>query len=399
VDFPFPQPVILWCNGEMNSTSGRPVWSSLTKFTIVLLLVGLGIFLLYRFRLAIRPLVVASIIAYILSPLVQRLQDRLHLHRGLAILLSYLILILVAVIIPLVVIPPLADDSSGLKVDFQRLIGEVEKLLANQYTVAGYTVDPRSAFENAIGSVQGMVEPIFSETLLLAFEAITSLVWVVFAAVVSFYLIKDSNKLHRWMESMVPSAYLGDFITLRAEINLIWSAFFRGQLTLAFTVASILTVAGFIIGMPFALGMGVLGGLLEFLPSLGHGIWLVLATLLALFAGSTWLPIPNWVFALLVIALHLPFQQFDLNYLIPRIIGRRVQLPPLVVILGIVSGALMAGVLGIFLAAPTIASARVLGRYIYANLLNQNPFGPEIAPPLPPPDPRWWRKHPSPPGE
>jgi hypothetical protein len=57
-----------------------------------------------------------------------------------------------------------------------------------------------------------------------------------------------------------------------------------------------------------------------------------------------------------------------------------------------VTGALLAGVLGILLAAPTIASMRVLGRYIYANLFDQDPFPGTIASPLPPPNPRWWRK-------
>jgi predicted PurR-regulated permease PerM len=156
-------------------------------------------------------------------------------------------------------------------------------------------------------------------------------------------------------------------------------------------VAVIFTIIGFILGLPFALAMGVFAGLMEFLPSIGHGIWLVVASLLALFAGSTWLPLPNWAFMLVVIGLHLVYQQFDLNYLIPRIIGHSVHLPPLVVILGIVTGAVLAGVLGIPLAAPTIASARVLGRYVYANLFDLDPFAASAAPPLPPPNPRWWR--------
>ena len=93
---------------------------------------------------------------------------------------------------------------------------------------------------------------------------------------------------------------------------------------------------------------------------------------------------------LLIIGLHLIFEQFDLNYLIPRIIGRRVQLKPLVVILGIAIGAVLAGMIGILIAAPTIASARVIGRYIYANLLDQDPFPPikEIPPPK---TKRWWK--------
>ena len=66
------------------------------------------------------------------------------------------------------------------------------------------------------------------------------------------------------------------------------------------------------------------------------------------------------------------------------------QLQPLIVILGIAIGAVLAGMIGILLAAPTIASARVIGRYIYANLLNQDPFPPQEE--LPPPKPaKWWR--------
>jgi hypothetical protein len=100
-----------------------------------------------------------------------------------------------------------------------------------------------------------------------------------------------------------------------------------------------------------------------------------------------------------VIGLHLFYQQFDLNYLIPRVIGRRLHLPPLVIILGIVGGALLAGVLGVVLAAPTIASSRLVGRYLYANLLDLPPFPGPVAEDLPPPNPRWWKKTPSPQNE
>jgi predicted PurR-regulated permease PerM len=177
---------------------------------------------------------------------------------------------------------------------------------------------------------------------------------------------------HKWL-AVLPE-YQDDFRRLRNEINAIWNAFFRGQLILALAVAFIFIAAGFILGIPFALAMGVLAGLLEFIPSIGHGIWLVIASLLTLFQGSTWIPLPNWIVMIIVIGLHMIFQQVDLNVLIPRIIGRRVHLHPLVVILGIIVGAVFAGVLGVVLAAPTIASARALGRYIYAKLLDLEPF-------------------------
>ena len=376
--------------GDMQEKRVR--WSPRTKLTIILLLLGLGIYLLYRFRAAISPIILAAILAYILSPIVFWVQNKFRLNRGFAIVLTYLFLLIVLIVILMVVIPPLSTQVAELNLDIQQFLDGIKRLLGNQYTIAGYTIDFDIIMQQVTVSIQGIIEPVFEQTLRFAIEAISSLVWVIFILVISFYLVKDSEALRSWVENLVPDSFKGDFILLRSEITQIWNAFFRGQLTLAFVVAGIFIICGFILGLPFSLAMGVLAGLLEFLPSIGHGIWLVIASLLSLFLGSTWLPIPNWIFTLMVIGLHIFYQQFDLNYLIPRLIGRRVHLPPLVVILGIVTGALIAGVLGVVLAAPTIASARVLGRYILANLFDQNPFPSTIEPALPPPNPRWWRK-------
>jgi predicted PurR-regulated permease PerM len=374
----------------MEKTISR--WSSQTKLIVSLLVIALGIYLFYRFRAVINPVVLAVILAYILYPVVNWMQARLGIHRALATGLVYLFLIIIIVTIPLVIIPPLTAQSEGLNLDIQRFLSEMEALFSNQYVIAGQTIDMEDVFRQAIVSVQGLLEPFIGQTIDLVFEVISSLAWVVFILVVSFYLVKDANSLHRWLESTVPQGFLEDYIRLRSEINLIWSSFFRGQIVLVLVVTVIITIVGLIIGLPFAMAMGVLAGLLEFFPSIGNTIWAIIAALLALFAGSTWLPIPNWMFMVLVIVLHAFYGQFVINYLIPRIIGRRVKLPPVVIIIGIVAGALLAGVLGILLAAPTIASARVIGRYIFANLFDQDPFPDASSVELPPPNPRWWRK-------
>ena len=370
----------------------RPHWSSSTKLTVGLLLLELSIYLLYRFSVVIGPLILAAVVAFVLSPLANWFDNRLRVRRGFAALLAYLVAIFILVLIPLVIIPPLSAQSTGLNLDFQRILSQIESLPESRYTIGGYVIDVDTIFRQAFGSLKVVIEPFFGQTLGYAIEVITSLVWIVFVFVVSFYLIKDGKKLTAWLEGITPAAYKHDFTCLRGEINKIWSAFFRGQLILASVVAVIFTVVGFVIGLPFALAMGVLAGLLEFIPTIGHAIWLITASFLAFFVGSTWIPIPNWVFTLIVIGLQIIFQQFDLNYLLPRIVGRRVQLHPLVVILGVVAGALLAGVLGILIAAPTIATARVLGHYVFANLNHQDPFPETVAPELPPPRVRWWEK-------
>jgi predicted PurR-regulated permease PerM len=372
--------------------NSRPEWSSRTKSTISVVLAALGVYLLYRFNIVLAPLVMALILAYILTPIANICEARLHMPRALATLLAYLILLGILGAILMVVIPPLASQLSGMSLDLQRFLEEARSFFRGSISIAGLRLDLEAGFQGLIQGLQGLLEPVVGQTLGFLIRAIGSIVWVIFTLVVSFYLIKDTGSLGAWLESLVPPAFKPDYLRLTDLIREIWRSFFRGQIVLALVVASIITGFGLIMGLPFALAMGVLAGLLEFLPSVGHAIWLFIASILAFFGGSTYLPLPNWAFMLLLIGLHMVFQQFDLNYLIPRIIGRRVHLPPVVVILGIVTGAVIAGVLGILLAAPTIASARVIGRYIYGNLFDLNPFPENTAPAIAAPDPRWWRK-------
>jgi predicted PurR-regulated permease PerM len=372
----------------------RPRWPYPTKLVISVLLFALVIILLRAFSIVIPPLIIAIIIAYILSPLARVLHKRLRLPRILAILLSYILALLVVAVFPSIIIPWLAGEFSNLNLDLQQILNTLETALGRQVQIAGIQLDTRLLIDQIVTGLQGLIEPIIGQTLNLAVSIISSIVWLIFIFIVSFYLVKDAPQLSQWAYSHVPPAYRADYDWLRNEINQIWSAFFRGQIMLALVVALIFTLLGYLLGLPFALAMGILAGLLEFLPSIGHGIWMTTAALLAYFVGSTWLPIPNWVFMLIIIGFHLFFQQFDLNYLIPRIIGSRLHLPPLVVILGIVSGAILAGVLGIPLAAPTIASARVIGGYIYANLFDLDWPAVSTTRPLPPPNPRWWKRPP-----
>jgi predicted PurR-regulated permease PerM len=374
------------------SVPQRPRWSTTTKLVVVLLSLALFIYLLFRFSAVIPPLVLALILAYVLSPPVNFIERRLHFPRGLAILLAYLVLLGLTAVILALIIPPFLIQLSGLSEDLQRFVRTFKDFLGHRYIFLGMVINLDALIENLRGSLQAIFQPFVGRTFSLVAEIISSIVWLVFIMVVGFYFIKDGEKLRAWLENLVPPDYRPDYIHLRNEISQIWSAFFRGQIVLASVVAILFSMIGFILGLPFPLPMAIFAGLMEFLPSLGHGIWLFFASLLAFFIGSTWLPLPNWAFMLIVIGLHLIFEQFDLNYLIPRIIGRSVHLPPLVVILGIVSGALLGGVLGILLAAPTIASLRVLGRYIYANIFDLEPFPGSVSTALPPPNPRWWEK-------
>ncbi len=374
----------------MNSAQTK--WSNQTRLIVTLVLLVIGAYLLFRFSSIIKPLILAIVLAFVLSPLVNRLQTVLKFPRVVIILLVYLALALIVGLALWLILPAIFTQFKEIFHRVEHILRQSESWLGTPLIVAGIVIDPRSLLEETAKSFQTWGQPLFGRTLVVLTDIATSLAWTVFIVVISIYLIKDSRSLMAWFQSLCPPDFLDDYQYLLGEINRIWSAFFRGQLLLAFTVMIIISVVGLVIGLPFALLMGLLAGLLEFLPSLGHTIWLVIAVILALVVGSNWIPVPNWVFAFIVIGAAVIFQQVDLNYLIPRIIGKSVHLPPLVVILGIITGAALAGVLGIVLAAPTIASTRVLGRYVYGHLVGYEPPAEPIDTPLPLPRPFWLKR-------
>jgi len=375
--------------------NAQPRWSSQTKIIVALLILAVLIFLGYRFQTVLAPIILSIILAFVLVPLVNRIQQRLKFARGLAILPVYLLLMAILGLTLWLVIPLILRELKGFTVDLQQMVAQTKIFFEGEISIGGLIINGPDIYAQIISSIQGIATVLVGKTITAITKVAELVIWFVFILIVSFYFIKDNQAIIRWLEDLAPADYRPDVARIRSELNIIWSAFFRSQLLLSLLVAVIISTIGLLIGMPFALLMGIIAGLLEFMPSLGHAIWLILASSMALFLGSTWMPIPNWAFLLIVLACHIIFTQFDLNYLIPRLIGRSVKLPPVVVILGIVAGAALAGVMGVVLAAPTIASMRVLGRYIYARLADQDPFPEQHAyKTLPPPEPRIWKKVP-----
>lgn len=364
--------------GSMERIRERQRWSSSTKAIIALLLLAAVVYIIARFQVVITPLIIASVLAYILNPLVNRVERPLGGRRWLATFLIYIVLICLAAIIPVLGIPPVLERLLRLALAFEDIVQSLDRFVGQTIVIGEVAIDGSRILEQIAGALRGFVEPLFGQTLGFAVGVLNSVVIGVFVLVISFYMVKDSGQILNWLKTLPPPGYRQDFIRLAEEANAIWSGFFRGQLILAAIVAGLFIIIGYVIGLPFALAMGVLAGLMEFIPSIGHTIWIVTAALLTLSQGSIWIPIPNWAMVIIVVFLHAVFIQVDVNVLIPRIIGRRIQLHPLVIILGIIAGASVAGVFGVVLVAPTIATARLIGRYIFANLTDQEPF-PELG--------------------
>ncbi len=354
-----------------------PPWSRTTKVAVTLTGLALLGVLIYSFQEALPPLVIAGLIAYLLTPVVDFVCARVRLPRGLATLLVYLLFLTLLGLAIGLLTPPLVRQVTALRLNLEAATDLLESFLTRQYTIGGLVIDPSSLYLELQKELAAMVRPAVTQTLALAMQAVTTVVWTVFILVISFYLTKDGHRLGAQVEKWVPPHLRHDYRRLRDEIDNIWRDFFRGQLLVGLAMGGSILVLMGAIGLPNVLILSLLAVVLEFLPSLGHTIWLIIAIPIALLRGSLWLPLPNFWFAVLVLGIHIVLQQVDLNFYIPRFVGRRVHLHPLVVIVGIIVGGILAGVLGIFLAAPIISSLRVIVKYTYCKLLDLYPWPPQ----------------------
>jgi len=140
----------------------------------------------------------------------------------------------------------------------------------------------------------------------------------------------------------------------------------------------VVTIGLSLLGVRNALVLGLVSGLLEFIPILGPFIAGAIAALVAFFQGSNWWGLTPLTFALIVVAFFIIIQQLENNLLVPRIMGRALSMHPVVILVAAVIGATLAGVLGILLSAPTVATLILLGRYVYRKVFDLPPWHPPI---------------------
>ena len=352
-------------------------WSSSIKRTVVLVILVLLALVIYRFRDVIPPLVIAFLLAFILDPIADFLTDRLRLSRGLATGLIFLILILGmlgVVAAPVTVVPSIRRAVNSVQIDFIRVITDIGDFLDRPVEIWGYSLDLSDVFEEVSAMLRSFVSSVAQGTLDVVLNLASGALWLIIILMITFYLVKDADRFTEQLDDMVPPGYRDDFVLMRQQITDVWNAFLRGQLLLSGAMILITTVVCTVIGLPYAVVMGLIAGVMEFVPNVGPIIALIPAALVALFQGSSFLPLSNFGFAMLTIGLYIVIQQIEGNLLVPRILGRSLNLHPLVVLIGIIVGGRLAGILGILLAAPVLATLRVVGRYVFCRLYDRDPF-------------------------
>ena len=349
-------------------------WSRTTKRLVIVGLVIILLLLLYVFRALVPPILLAFVLAYILKPLADWVEKQLQVRRTLAVILVYVVVLAILSIVPVTVVPYAVERIARLNVDVQKLTNDLVGFLSQPFFILGYRFNLGDFVGDVGATVQNMLQPFATQTVGLVFNLLSSLLWVLSITIISFYLVKDAERLRQFLDRLAPPGYTEELRRLREEINHVWKAFFRGQVVLGIVVGTVVWILMSIVGLPNAGLMGIVAGLLEVVPTFGPVLATIPAVLIAFFIGSVYLPLSNFWFAVLVLGLYVLIQQVENAYLVPRIMGRRMQLHPVIIFIGVLAGGFLAGTLGVLLAAPVIGTVRVVLRYTYAKLLDQEPF-------------------------
>lgn len=351
-------------------------WNNVTKIVVSSILALLAIGLLFTFRIMITPTIVAFLLAFILSYPVNWIQRRTGWARGATVALIYIALIGLIALTPALFWSRALALVDSLLATLEELVTELENPASafQQLTFGAFEIPIDGLLQNAGDLLANVLSALPTNTFTMVRGVTTGVLTVVYVLVLNFWLLKDLYKFQRFVFEQIPTDYQEDVRHLGKSLSEIWDAFLRGQLVLGFVVGIVTWLALRIVGMPNAGGLALLAGVMEFLPSVGPGFSAVIGTAVAFFSRSTWLGIEGFWFAVVVVTIYSVIAQVETIHLIPRLVGRRVQLHPAVTFVGIISGAIVFGVLGVLLATPVLASARVILSYIYCKLVDIEPF-------------------------
>lgn len=368
-------------------------WSPFFKQLIIVGLAVGATWLLFRVRLLLAPLIIALLLAYLVSLPAGWVLRRTGWSRTAVIAITEVVVVLLLLTVPAAITPWLVNALGALGNTLvnvtQELLNVTPRPIAITPTLTidlGLFYEPinrwlRSVIGPDLSTIQnlpGLLGPFASGAAVVVRGAVNGVIWAIFIFAVSFYVARDGSKLARFVTARLPEAWRAEIGHLWRELVRIWDSFVRGQLILGLIIGAVVWLAMTILGVRNAAALGLISGLLEFVPAIGPVIAAVPGIAVALFLGSSWLPLPNVWFALLVAAVYFLIQQLENLYLLPRVVGGRVRLHPAVVIVGALAGAQLGGVLGILLAAPAIAAVRVLAGYTWRKLFDEEPF-PEAA--------------------
>ncbi len=151
------------------------------------------------------------------------------------------------------------------------------------------------------------------------------------------------------------------------QILRLWKNYIKGQFILMIFVMGSTFLSGLALGMPFCVPLSILAGITENIPRIGPVSYSIIAALLCLWKGSSYLDIPHWVFALIIIAVTFLIQQIEDWLVTPKVYGNAVDMNPIIILIGMACFAAIPGIgfICVLFAVPILAAVREIFQYLF----------------------------------
>ena len=360
-------------------------WTPTTRYFAIGLVLIFLVFIGWQIREIFGPLITAGLIAYIFYPFVQILQKRFNLRQGAASRIVYFFSLALMIAVPVSLAPTLVRELDVVANDLLQIVEEIELLLTKPIQFANMQIHLETLIPDVRTSLTALLAPLPEDALNLLETTSRGTLWFLVIVVSVYYFMTDWDRLRDRIIGLAPADYQHDIWQLYREIKAVWMGYLRGQLTLMIIVAVTFSIIWSIIGLPGALLLGLLAGLFSLIPDVGPFAATALALIVALLEGSTWMPVSNFVFALIVAGIYAVLINIKNIWLRPMIFGRSVHMHAGIVFVSIIAAVIFIGIIGAFIIVPVLASLGVIGRYVHARILGLPAFLDEM--PGTPPDP------------
>ncbi|GMT41835.1 MAG: AI-2E family transporter [bacterium] len=316
---------------------------------------------IYIARGPLFPFFIAFLLAYMLDPVLDRMESR-KIPRTVSVALLLGSVIILALLAGFIIYPLLEQQvTKGMEHLPQYAAKMQEKLAPLVERISGYDKGQvNEMIENTIGKMGSLPLKILNALYGFAVSAVSSAAGVVATVfslllipVAAFYFMRDIDPMKEKLLELVPGRYREKVSQIAADIDKTLSAFVRGQFTVALAMAFFYSAGLYLIGTPMGIFIGILAGLSNIVPYLA----LVTGFLPSLIL--TWLHFGDFQHLAYVLALFGIVQMVEGFYLTPKVMGESVGLHPVVIMLSILIGGMLFGIIGIIIAVPAAAVLKV----------------------------------------
>ena len=339
------------------------------KWMLLAGLVVTGV-LIYLLSPVLLPFMVAAILAYIADPLVDRF-EAYKLPRTLAVVLVFSLLSVVALLLLLILVPLLEKQIVVLA---NKLPGYVDWFqqtalpwLTAKLGVTDLSLDLgslKSSLQDYWKTAGGVVKNILASISRSGMALAAWLVNLVLIIVVTFYLLRDWDVLVARIHALLPRQAEPVVVKLARESDEVLGSFLRGQLLVMFALAVVYTSGLMLVGLELALLIGMIAGLVSFVPYLGFIIGIVAASVAAVMQFQD---LSHLIYVFIVFGVG---QMLEGMLLTPLLVGDRIGLHPVAVIFAVLAGGQLFGFFGVLLALPVAAVIMVLLRHVLSQYKN-----------------------------